>query len=392
MIKAIKEKKILLRLVLISVITTPLFAILGATPFFRFDFQELNNFLPGILFTLVITLLFWLINISLLLGSFKIPFLKNIFFRALISILLGISVSAIGFHFYTPVPPPGTGRFITRASFPDNRIPGDPPELIQGDGIRLFNQEGAMKGAASFRVPSPKFFFYPLVLRLLTINIIVLTLCELVALHFRKQAIENENVLLRQMNLEAKNSQLMMQLHPHFLFNSLNTLRLLLKKDTDKAEDYLLKLSDILRFSTTAALANVVEVKDELKLCLNYLEMQKVRFGNMLHFYVTDPDLYHVKGQLPVYSLQQLAENAIKHNAFTEEAPLVIHIDYNKMKRMITVRNKVQPKQHMEQTTQTGLKNLENRYQLLNTAGIFVDRRNNEFAVSIKIMHLPTIT
>ncbi len=128
------------------------------------------------------------------------------------------------------------------------------------------------------------FFFFPQVLHSVTINVIILFLCELVVLYFRKQKIENENARLRQSNLEAKNNQLKMQLHPHFLFNSLNTLRLLLKKDADKAEDYLLKLSEMLRFSTTSALHDTVDVADELKLCLAYLQMQKVRFGDMLHY------------------------------------------------------------------------------------------------------------
>ncbi len=386
MFKLLREKKIFYRLILLSLITTPLFAILGGTPFFRFEFKNLNTFLEGIIFTAVITLLFWIINISLLLLAEKFTILKSIFLRAGISIVLAITFSAIGFSTFMPPRQP----LQLRLSGEENRqrIIASQPLNIVGDAYKLENGDSAFTvlKPAQFKAKSPKPFFFPMILRSLTINLIILTLCELVFLYFRKQEIENENIELKQMNLEAKNSQLKMQLHPHFLFNSLNTLRLLLKKDTDKAEDYLLKLSDILRFSTTSALNNVVEIEDELNLCMAYLQMQKVRFGDMLNFSVTNSALYNAKGKLPVYSLQLLAENAIKHNSFTEEEPLIIYIDYDEMQKEITVRNKVQLKRTMEPTTKTGLKNLDKRYRLLNHTGIYVSNSLGEFRVSIDIL------
>ncbi len=380
-----KQKKILYKLVALSLITTPLFAILGGTPFFSFDFNELRDFLPGILFTATLTVLFWLINITLLLLAEKYAFVKNMFLRAAFSTSLGLLIALGGFNFYVPKNMPQPVSFgiekpefgkIGEPRYMENISRDKPP----GDSVfRTF-------GSAGLRMNKPRFLFFPMALRPLTINLIILTLCELVFLYFRKQKIENENVYLRQMNLEAKNNQLKMQLHPHFLFNSLNTLRLLLKKDADKAEDYLLKLSDMLRFSTTAALQNVIAVEDELKLCIAYLEMQKVRFGSMLHFVITNESLYEAKGKLPVYALQLLAENAIKHNAFTNEEPLVIFIDYDASGRTITVRNRIQPKRTAELTTMSGLSNLEKRYSLLHENGIKIAATGNEFAVTISIL------
>lgn len=387
MITILKEKRIMWRLVILSLITTPLFAILGGTPFFRFDFKDLGSFLPGIIFTAIITILFWVINISLLLIAEKYAILKNIFLRSAISIIIGVLLSAVGFAYFMPnrqaaqprfsvidSPSPNSPRFLNRVK--------DTGDLQSRDSSFIIAKQ------PEFRAPGPgrKLFFFPRVLRSLTINLIILTLCELVFLSFRKQEVENENTMLRQMNLEAKNSQLKMQLHPHFLFNSLNTLRLLLKKDTGKAEDYLLKLSEILRFSTTSALNNVVNIEDEINLCMAYLEMQKVRFDEMLHFQVTYPELFETTGKLPVYSLQLLAENAIKHNAFTNDLPLTIYIDYNAAAKTITVRNKLQPKRTMESTSGTGLKNLDKRYKLLNGQGISVSNSSGEFAVTINIL------
>jgi LytS/YehU family sensor histidine kinase len=142
----------------------------------------------------------------------------------------------------------------------------------------------------------------------------------------------------------------------------------------------------MLRFSTASALHDMVNVADEVKLCMNYLDMQKVRFGDMLHVEVVNNNLFGAKGKLPVYSLQLLAENAIKHNAFTNEMPLVICIDYNAVTNTIIVKNKIQPKTIMEATTQTGLKNLAERYRLLQNETIDVQNAGSEFAVTIKVL------
>ena len=114
--------------------------------------------------------------------------------------------------------------------------------------------------------------------------------------------------------------------------------------------------------------------------------MQKVRFGDMLHFSITNTQLYSAKGKLPVYSLQLLAENAIKHNSFTNEEPLTIFIDYNGLTNVIVVKNKIQPKRMMEVTTKVGLKNLEERYRLLSNEDIIVENKGDEFVVKIKIL------
>jgi hypothetical protein len=386
MIELLREKKIRNRLLLLVLITTPLFALMGGTPFLIFNFKELGKFLPGIYFVAITTLLFWIINISLVMFSEKIELLKKIIFRAGVSIVLGTLLSTTIFYFFRLTNPPpfrietdnaGSNRLISFS--------------IGGGKSETFKLSESDSSAVSveppdFKMPPRHFFFFPQMLRSLTINLIILTLCELVFLYFRKQKIENENARLRQSNLEAKNNQLKMQLHPHFLFNSLNTLRLLLKKDPDKAEDYLLKLSDMLRFSTASALHDMVNVADEVKLCMNYLDMQKVRFGDMLHVEVVNNNLFGAKGKLPVYSLQLLAENAIKHNAFTNEMPLVICIDYNAVTNTIIVKNKIQPKTIMEATTQTGLKNLAERYRLLQNETIDVQNAGSEFAVTIKVL------
>jgi two-component system LytT family sensor kinase len=79
-----------------------------------------------------------------------------------------------------------------------------------------------------------------------TINTVILILQDLTLARETKAVIELENAQLKIKNIEAVLGQLKQQIHPHFLFNSLNTLKTLIKKDSDNAEKYLLKLSDFL--------------------------------------------------------------------------------------------------------------------------------------------------
>ncbi len=79
---------------------------------------------------------------------------------------------------------------------------------------------------------------------------------------------------------------------------------------------------------------NIVKIKDELKLCLDYLEMQKIRYGEALQFHIDIPEKIVQTGFVPVFSLQLLSENAIKHNALTNETPLTIKIIYKEERIM----------------------------------------------------------
>jgi DNA-binding TFAR19-related protein (PDSD5 family) len=381
------ENRILWRLLLLAFITTPLFGLLGGVPVLNFNFSEFRFFLRFIGLIAVLTVVCWGINILLLAASAKLGWLKNIFIRFTISIITCLAFSVLiitAFHKASP-PQPGIVAEAGKPSLNGVFFENSKADRISGPAdsvLKLMPVPPQGEG----KIITRSFFPFPLLMHALTINVIILILCELVMLHFHQQKMESENARLRQSNLEAKNNQLKNQLHPHFLFNSLNTLRLLLKKDADKAETYLLKLADILRVSTTSAEHSITDVTDELNLCLSYLQMQEVRFGDMLLYDVTNKKLLDAKGKLPVFALQLLAENAIKHNAFTNEYPLHIFIDYDEVRQLITVRNKIRPKRLTEVTTQTGLKNLDERYRLLCNGHIAVHNSGDEFAVSIKIL------
>jgi two-component system LytT family sensor kinase len=111
--------------------------------------------------------------------------------------------------------------------------------------------------------------------------------------------------------------------------------------------------------------------------------MQKIRFGDAIHFEVNIPDKVKV-GFLPVFSIQMLLENAIKHNAFTIEAPLYIKLFHEN--GWITVSNTIQHKAANESSTGLGLINLSERYKIISGNDITIRSDDSTFSVSIKIL------
>jgi sensor histidine kinase YesM len=217
------------------------------------------------------------------------------------------------------------------------------------------------------------------------LNTIVLIMQDLILLREKKARIEIENAELKLKNVEASNQQLKQQIHPHFLFNSLNTLKALIKKDPEKAEDYLLKLSDFLRASFLSELPNTQTLKKELKLCLDYLEMQKMRFGDSLQYSVNIDEEIQSSTSVPVFSLLTLLENTVKHNTLTEEFPLKIEMNYEEGK--IVSSNNLQPKQTFEASTGLGLENLVERYRILVGKEINIQNDGKTFSVGIYLIY-----
>ncbi|TVQ11926.1 MAG: hypothetical protein EA361_11985 [Bacteroidetes bacterium] len=216
-------------------------------------------------------------------------------------------------------------------------------------------------------------------------NAFVLFMQEVVLLREKKSRIELEFARLKIENSRAVNQQLKQHIHPHFLFNSLSILKSLIHKDPDVAEEYVIRLSDFLRISISSNESNVVKLKDELKMCDDFVEMQKIRFGSALRVVNQISADIIATGFVPGFSIQLLLENAIKHNALTADAPLIIHMmDAN---GWLVVENNVQQKHSIEDSTKSGLANLSERYKILSGHDIQVENNGKSFKVSIKILN-----
>jgi len=111
---------------------------------------------------------------------------------------------------------------------------------------------------------------------------------------------------------DARLEALKMQLHPHFLFNSLNSILPLVFRDQDAAARTVVQLGDLLRFSLEREASPVIPLAEELEFLKLYLELQKTRYQDRLTVsFEIDPGV--LAAEVPNLILQPLVENAIKH-------------------------------------------------------------------------------
>ncbi len=115
----------------------------------------------------------------------------------------------------------------------------------------------------------------------------------------------------REAEMQARLAALQARIHPHFLFNSMNTIASLIAVNPDRAEDAVLDLSELFRASLRAG-DRLIPLKDELDLCRRYLDIEGLRLGDRLTLqWDIAPDLE--KQAIPPLTLQPLLENAIYH-------------------------------------------------------------------------------
>jgi len=318
----------------VALYTSPAISSLAVTPMFILTKMELSYYPTALLFSSVLVFIVWMFNIGIyaLAGSAKWRYTVS----ALASILLAIGL------IHRVLIPWQTWRFGSFSS-----------------GIHLH------------------------LIVFVAVDMVIVILQDLVVTREKKAAIEMENAQLRLRNAEAMNLQLMQQVQPHFLFNSLSTLKSLIGISPERASEYLVRLSGFLRATLSSHMLSVVQVGKELDLCIDYLEMQRIRFGEALQFSIDVPAGVRDSKYLPVFSLQLLIENAIKHNILTRERPLSIGVVYEN--EWITISNNLQPKQTGVESAGTGLVNLRERYRALTGDPVRIEWTDDRFSVHIKV-------
>jgi two-component system, LytTR family, sensor histidine kinase AlgZ len=112
---------------------------------------------------------------------------------------------------------------------------------------------------------------------------------------------------------EASLSSLESRIHPHFLFNTLNSISSLVQDDPPLAERMIERLAALLRFSLDSNLRNTISLEQELKIAVDYLEIEKARFGERLRYELDIPDELK-RVAVPPFVVQTLVENSVKHS------------------------------------------------------------------------------
>lgn len=189
---------------------------------------------------------------------------------------------------------------------------------------------------------------------------------------------------LKQENLRSQLETLKSQINPHFLFNSLNTLSVLIEENPKMATEFVEELAKVYRYILQTRDREVISLAEELRFIDAFVFMLKVRFGGNVQYEVFVPSHVNHLG-IPPLTLQMLVENAIKHNIVSSQRPLRIEITLSE-NGMLSVRNNLQKKAVSVLSNRLGLQNIQNRYQLLSQQPVEIVETVKHFTV-----HLPLI-
>ena len=178
-------------------------------------------------------------------------------------------------------------------------------------------------------------------------------------------------------------AQLKNQLNPHFLFNSLNMLDYLVHTDSQRASRYIGKLADVYRYLLSIEQKQTVTMDEELRFCLEYVELLKERFGEGLEVRFDVAARYGSWRVIPS-SVQLLIENATKHNVISPEHPLTVDVFMSSDDR-ITVRNNLQPRMHRAESFGIGLQHISAQSRTVFGRDIEVERTESYFTVKLPV-------
>ncbi len=176
------------------------------------------------------------------------------------------------------------------------------------------------------------------------------------------------------------------QINPHFLFNSLNTLSVLIDKDPDTAKHFVEELSDVYRYVLNRLGNLMVTITEELEFLESYKYLLDKRHGGNINIDIRVEEKY-MSYDIPPLALQLLIENAVKHNVVSRAKPLSIEI-FTEDDEFLVVRNSMQKKQAQPISTGIGLKNIRSRFQHLAKRSIEVEETESYFVVKLPLVKL----
>jgi signal transduction histidine kinase len=140
---------------------------------------------------------------------------------------------------------------------------------------------------------------------------------EATTLQLRTKELERERAL--KLATEAQLASLESRIHPHFLFNTLNSISSLIPEDPARAERLVEQMAALLRFSLDAHQSGLVPLVRELKVVGDYLEIERARFGDRLRYQIDVPAELN-ESPIPPLALQTLVENSVKFAIAPERA------------------------------------------------------------------------
>lgn len=223
------------------------------------------------------------------------------------------------------------------------------------------------------------------------IALVVLALAGLLYLLYRNRLahhrqlhrLQSKTQLLEKEKALVMYDALKQHLNPHFLFNSLSSLSSLIHTDKQLADKFLGHLSFIYRYILKNRDRETISVQDEIRFVKQYIELQKTRFKSGLQVHIDVPE-ESLQAQLTPVVLQNLVENAIKHNSTDPDSPLVIRISVEE--DYLVVSNNLQRKEFVETSNKQGLQNLRALYAYYTNKPVIQAEDQDTFTIKLPLL------
>ena len=197
---------------------------------------------------------------------------------------------------------------------------------------------------------------------------------------------EREKVLIKE-KLETELKMLRNQMNPHFLFNTLNNIYALTKKKSDKAEEAIMKLSDLLSFMLYRSNKASITIEEEMRILDDYIELEKLRYDRLSIAFNKQVDDHTVT--IAPLLLLPLVENAFKHGPSGSRFDSFIHIDFILKEKVLffEISNSFETGCSQAVITENiGLNNTRRQLELMyQSYNLEIDNDNNIFHVKLHI-------
>jgi sensor histidine kinase YesM len=210
---------------------------------------------------------------------------------------------------------------------------------------------------------------------------------------FQKWVEDNRQILeLKNLTFLMEINELKNQINPHFLFNMLNNVKALIRKDPEIATVVIMKLSEFLRYQLYENNEEKTSVSSEIKFLSNFLDLEKIRQENLNVSIDSGVDSRILNSTyIPPNLFTTFVENAIKHSVNVQGDPTFVHVDISiKEKQLYFIcRNSVDPNYIVsdKKFAGLGLPNIKRRLELLygKMCTLDINFTNTEYTVSLII-------
>lgn len=242
---------------------------------------------------------------------------------------------------------------------------------IKDPATAVFFSRSTIHGAINLKI-----FF-------IIIHGVILFVYQNITIGKEREKIKLEKEQVTSENIRSQFESLRQQLNPHFLFNSLNSLKSLVSTQPKQAEEFIVQLANVYRYLLKHRSHDLVTLEDETSFLNSYVFLLKIRFEDNLKIdKICEHE--HLRKLLVPLTLQLLIENAVKHNIISSAIPLSIKISVNE--NSLLVSNGIHLRQEVEGSSNFGLYNLKRQYKFFTDEEIVIQKNQTDFSVKIPLL------